>query len=70
MRKLQNKIESSLKQNGDNSNRLSPLGGKDDEAFAVDMNSFYSCFDKHKFRFGIDIIIFSKTGGNIHIKEW
>ena len=59
-----------MKQNGDNSNRLSPLGGKDDEAFADYMNSFLSCFDKHNFRFGIDIIIFTKTGGNLHIEEW
>jgi len=27
-------------------------------------------FDKHNFRFGIDIIILTKTGGNLHIKEW
>ena len=41
------KTMSDMKQNGLNSNRLSPLGGKDDGAFAKDMNSFYSRFDKH-----------------------
>ena len=41
------KTMSDMKQNGHNSNRLSPLGGKDDGA---DMNSFYSHFDKHDFR--------------------
>jgi len=38
-----------MKQNGHNSTRLSPLGGKDDGGFAEDMNSFYSRFDKHDF---------------------
>ena len=61
---------SDMKQNGHNSNRLSPLGGKDDGAFAEDMNSFYSRFDKHDFRSVIaDIISSTKTGGNLHIEE-
>ena len=58
--------------NGHNSNRLllSPLGCKDDGAFAVDMNFFYSCFDKYDFRYVTDDIISStKTDGNLHIEE-
>ena len=51
-----------MKQNRHNYNRLSPLGGKDDEAFAEDMNSFYSRFDKHDFCSVIgDIISSTKT---------
>ena len=63
---------SDVKQNGHNSNRLllSPLRGKDDGAFAVDMNSFYFRFDKHDFRSVIDDIISStKIGGNQHTEE-
>ena len=64
------KTTSDMKQNGHNSNRLSPLRGKDDGAFAEDMNSFYSCFDKQDFRSVIDDIISStKTGGNLHIEK-
>ena len=64
------KTMSDMKQNGHNSNRLSPLGGKDDGAFAEDMNYFYYRFDKHDFRYVIDDIISStKTGGNLHIEE-
>ena len=34
------------------------------------MNSFYYRFDKHNFCFVIDdIIISTKTGGNLHIQE-
>ena len=67
------KTMSDIKQNGHNSNRLLPFGGgggKDDGAFAKDMNSFYSRFDKHDFRCVIDdTISSSKTGGNLHIEE-
>ena len=60
---------SDMKQNGHDSNRLSPLGGNDDGAFAEDMNSFYSRFDKYNFRSVIDDIIrATKTGGNLHIE--
>ena len=53
-----------------NSNHLSPLWSKDDGAFAEDMNSFCSRFDKHDFRSVIDDIISStKTGGNICIED-
>ena len=45
------KTMSDMMQNGHNSNGLSPLGGKDNGAFAEDMNSFYSRFDKYDFRF-------------------
>ena len=34
------KTMSDVKQNGHNSNRLSPLGGRDEGAFAEDMHSF------------------------------
>ena len=58
-----------MKQNGHNSKRLSPLWGRDDGAFANDMNSFYSRFDKHDCRSVIDDAISStKTGGNLHIE--
>ena len=44
--------------------------GKDDGAFAKDMNYFYSRFNKHDSRFVFDdIISFTKTGGNLHIEE-
>ena len=36
------KTMSDMKQNGYNSKRLSPLGGKDDGAFAEDMNFLFS----------------------------
>ena len=52
------------------SNHLSTLCSKDDGAFAKDMNSFYSRFDKHYFRSVIDDIICStKTGGSLNIEE-
>ena len=64
------KTMSDMKQNGYNSKRLSPLGGKDDGAFAEDMNSFYSRFDNYDFRSVIDDIISStKTDCNLHIDE-
>ena len=64
------KTMSDMKQNGYNSKRLSPLGGKDDGAFAEDMHSFYSRFDNHDFRSVIDDIISStKTDCNLHIDE-
>ena len=44
--------------------------GKDNGAFAEDMNYFYSRFDKHDSRFVFDdIISYTKTGGNLHIEE-
>ena len=44
--------------------------GEDDGAFAEDMNTFYSRFNKHDSRCVIDDIISStKTGGNLHIEE-
>ena len=64
------KTMSDMKQNGYNSKRLSPLGGKDDGSFAEDMNSFYSRFDNHDFRSVIDDIISStKTDCNLRIDE-
>ena len=61
---------SDMKQNGYNSKSLSLLRGKDDGAFAEDMNSFYSRFDIHNFRSVIDdIISFTTTSGNLHIEE-
>ena len=53
-----------------NSNRLSPLGGRDDGVFAEDMNSFYSRFDTHDFRSVIDDIRRStKTHGELVIEK-
>ena len=59
-----------MQQNRQISNRLSPLGGRDDRVFAEDMNSFYSRFDTHDFRSVIDDIRRStKTDGELVIEE-
>ena len=57
-----------MQQNGHNSNRLSPLLGKDDGGFAEGMNYFYARFDKYDFRSVIDDIT-SFTCGRLHMEE-
>ena len=53
-----------------NSNRLSPLGGRDDGVYAEDMNSFYSRFDIDAFCSVIgDIKKSTKTNGELVIEE-
>ena len=64
------KIMSDMQQHGQPSNRLSPLGGKADGAFAEEMNSFYSRFDTHDFHSAINGIDSStKTDGKLEIEE-
>ena len=64
------RIMSDMQQNGQHSNRLSPLGGKDDRVFAEDMNTFYSRFDTHDFHSVINGIVSStKTDGKLEIEE-
>ena len=53
------RIMSDMQQNGQHSNRLSPVGGKDDRVFAEDMNTFYSRFDTHDFHSVINGIVSS-----------
>ena len=64
------KIMSDMQQNGQHSNRLSPLGGKDDGVFAEYMNTFYSRFDTHDFHSVINGTVSStKTDGKLEIEE-
>ena len=64
------KIMIDMQQHGQPSNRLSPLGGKADGAFAEEMNSFYSRFDTHYFHSAINGIDSSiKTDGKLEIEE-
>ena len=64
------KMMCDMQQNRQISNRLSPFGGRENRVFAEDMNSFYSRFDTHDFRFVIDDIRRStKTDGELAIEE-